>query len=142
MSQFDHLGQTASHLFGLYEGWAKSKGLNYASLAVLHALVKNTASTQKQIGRQWALPKQTLSATCQKLAKDGLIGFSNTETDGREKQLYLTEQGKAFATSLIYELDELEQQALDDFGRKRADKFVGEMMIFVEKLEGLMQKAS
>ncbi|STZ00483.1 Uncharacterised protein [Moraxella lacunata] len=36
MNSFDHFGQTASHLYGLYETWAKSKGINYATLAVLH----------------------------------------------------------------------------------------------------------
>ena len=115
MNSFDYFGQTASHVFGLYGAWAKSRGLNYATLAVLHALTKNTAHTQKDICTEWALPKQTISATCQKLHKDGLLAFDSA-TDGREKVLYLTEHGRAYALSIIGELDEIENRAVAKFG--------------------------
>ncbi|OPH38310.1 MarR family winged helix-turn-helix transcriptional regulator [Moraxella lacunata] len=137
MNSFDHFGQTASHLYGLYETWAKSKGINYATLAVLHTLVKQGVCTQKEIWQTWTLPKQTVSATCQKLHKDGLLAFDST-ADGREKLMELTEHGCAFAMPIINELDDMESRAVMAFGARRADKLAGKMQAFVGELERVM----
>lgn len=81
------------------------------------------------------LAEATISASCQKLHKDGLIAFSANGTDGREKQLHLTEQGKAVAEPLIDELNQIEQRAVQAFGEKRAERFIQEMSRFVATLE-------
>ncbi|MFA9499350.1 MarR family winged helix-turn-helix transcriptional regulator [Mannheimia sp. E30BD] len=141
MTQADKLGQSVSHLFNLYNAWAKKKGLNYNYLAILHTLVRLHTCTQKQIGTLWALPKQTISMACQKLHADGLIDYLPSENDKREKVLTLTEQGKTLAYPLIDELDVLELVTTKQFGNQRLAQTLQNLQAYNQILSQVMNIA-
>ncbi|MGX2966862.1 MarR family winged helix-turn-helix transcriptional regulator [Ursidibacter sp. B-7004-1] len=138
MHQIDHIGQTASHIFNLYDAWAKAQNINYSTLAVLHSLVRLEQCTQKQICTLWALPKQTVSASCLKLYQDNVINYLPSGGDKREKMLILTEQGKDFALPLIAKLDRLEQQVINQFGKTQTDTLLVKLTEFGKTLESVM----
>ena len=47
----------------VYEEWAKEQGLSLNGLLILYSLYEGQEGcTQKQICRQWLIPKQTVSA--------------------------------------------------------------------------------
>jgi len=91
MNQLDQLGMRISHIDSAFDQWIKQQNTNYNTLAVLYTLATEGSCTQKYIGEEWSLPKQTVSGTCKTLAEQGLLTFYESEQDKRERLLSLTE---------------------------------------------------
>ncbi|VEE07267.1 MarR family transcriptional regulator [Neisseria animalis] len=112
----------------LYSQWAKQQGLNYNTLAVLFTLATKGRCTQKQIGELWHLPKQTVFSICRQLAEKGHIGFEqNTNGDGREKIMFLTESGTAYAKPVAEKMQAMETLALQRFGADNSRQLLAQM---------------
>lgn len=94
MNQLNQLGMRISHIDSAFDQWIKQQNTNYNTFAVLYTLATEGSRTQKYIGEEWSLPKQTVSGTCKTLAEQGLLTFHESEQDKRERLLSLTEQGK------------------------------------------------
>ena len=93
MNQLDQLGMRISHIDSAFDQWIKQQNTNYNTFAVLYTLATEGSRTQKYIGEEWSLPKQTVSGTCKTLAEQGLLTFHESEQDKRERLLSLTELG-------------------------------------------------
>lgn len=91
MNQLDQLGMRISRIDSAFDQWIKQQNTNYNTLAVLYTLATEGSRTQKYIGEEWSLPKQTVSGTCKTLAEQGLLTFHESEQDKRERLLSLTE---------------------------------------------------
>ena len=75
MNQLDQLGMRISHIDSAFDQWIKQQNTNYNTFAVLYTLATEGSRTQKHIGEEWSLPKQTVSGTCKTLAEQGLLTF-------------------------------------------------------------------
>lgn len=76
MNQLDQLGMRISHIDSAFDQWIKQQNTNYNTFAVLYTLATEGSHTQKYIGEEWSLPKQTVSETCKTLAEQGLLTFT------------------------------------------------------------------
>ena len=105
----------AQQINSIYEEYAKSVGLSYTSLYVLHmiALVENC--TQKYIAEQMYLPKQTINSVITTFCKQGLVGLMELPEDRRHKVLRLTEKGQDFANSILPKIEQAEQRSMEQF---------------------------
>lgn len=112
MNQLDQLGMRISHIDSAFDQWIKQQNTNYNTLAVLYTLATEGSRTQKYIGEEWSLPKQTVSGTCKTLAEQGLLTFHESEQDKRERLLSLTEQGKESAAPLVQNMQEFSKRIL------------------------------
>ena len=97
MNQLDQLGTCINLICNVFDKWIGQQDLNYNLFAVLYTLATEGSRTQKHIGEEWSLPKQTVSGVCKTLAGQGLIEWQEGEQDRRERLLSLTEKGKAHA---------------------------------------------
>lgn len=75
MNQLDQFGMRISHIDSAFDQWIKQQNTNYNTFAVLYTLATEGSRTQKYIGEEWSLPKQTVSGTCKTLAEQGLLTF-------------------------------------------------------------------
>lgn len=115
----DQIGDISTKMLASYEIFAKNHQLSGNELAIFYALWVNECRTQKQIADEFLLAKQTINTLCKHFETDGLIASNISENDKREKVMFLTDKGKAFAKPIIQKLLNQENQIIDEFGVKR-----------------------
>ncbi len=125
--QLTALSREMNRLDRFYHQFAKQHAINYNQLIILYELYTQGQCTQKQIREIWIVSKQTINTLCNRFVTEGLIQFTKTEVDGRERQMQLTEQGRHFATPIIESLLQLEATVSTQFGEQRLRDLTTEM---------------
>lgn len=136
MNQLDQLGTRINLICNVFDKWIGQQDLNYNLFAVLYTLATEGSRTQKHIGEEWSLPKQTVSGVCKTLAGQGLIEWQESEQDRRERLLSLTETGKAHAAPLTESAQEFSDKVFATFGDKRTTRLFADL----DALEEVMEK--
>ena len=95
----------------IYYRSAKALGTKENTLALLYALDDGGSHTQKQICREWLIPKTTLNTVVRECVEAGYIRL---EQHSREKTICLTESGRAYAQGLLAPLYAAEEAAMAD----------------------------
>lgn len=81
----------------LYGEYAKSVGLTYLGLSVLNAIYEQDGSfTQKALSEQAGLPKQSVNVVIRSLWEQGYIEMKELDSDRRNKEIWLSETGRAY----------------------------------------------
>lgn len=110
LASFNHIMQGIERI---YEDYAKSVGLTYMSLTVLQIIsYAETPCTQKEICEQSHYNKQIVNSIIKGFSVKGYLAFREVESDRRNKQVLLTESGKAYAEKILSPLWEIEQKAV------------------------------
>ena len=117
MERLDKLAYLLSCITQVYTQWAKAKGLNYTTFAILYSGYMQEACTQKDICDIWNLSKQAVSTQCNELMDQGIISLVQNDRNRRQKILTLTEKGQAYAGPLIEEIRAAELAALESLGK-------------------------
>lgn len=108
----------------LYRIWAKKHNLNYNALVILYTLDDYKVCTQKQICKWWALPKQTVHGILLDFEKKGyLISKANPENK-RERLITFTEKGKVFASSILDQLYNMEENSMKKLGTEQRKQLI------------------
>ncbi|MDE6456362.1 MAG: MarR family winged helix-turn-helix transcriptional regulator [Dysosmobacter sp.] len=98
-----------------YHELAVRQGLSDSALLVLWSLEDlGEGCTQTGICRQFALTKQTVHSSVQKLSKDGLLSLR--PGPGREVRVYPTEAGRALIREKVIPLKKAEEAASQRMG--------------------------
>ncbi len=121
MNHFDKLGQAIGQIDNTVNHWIDKLGLTYNHFAVLYSLANapDGQCTQKYIGDEWYLPKQTVFNICKEYKEKGWIIFEPSPTDKREKIMRLTADGKATAEPVLQATLAISEQAFGEFGKKK-----------------------
>lgn len=126
MTTFNHstnlleqIGDVCTQVNLSYAVFAKNHQMNANELAIFYTLWTQEQATQKYIADKYHLAKQTINTLCKRFETDGLIASNISENDKREKVMFLTDKGKAFAKPIIQKLLNQENQIIDEFGVKR-----------------------
>ena len=101
----------------IYEDYARKAGVSYNSLYILNTIATTEGCTQKHICEKTLLPKQTVNNVITSFYKSGYIALTELPENRRIKTIRLTEQGKAYADTLIptiHQADRLAMQALTE----------------------------
>lgn len=122
----DQIGDVSTKMLASYEIFAKNHQLSGNELAIFYALWVNEFRTQKQIADEFLLAKQTINTLCKHFETDGLITSEVSKNDKREKIIYLTDKGKAFAKPIVEKLLNQEKQIADEFGGERISLLLSE----------------
>ena len=96
---------------GLYYMSAKRRGINENALCVLYALDDGKPHSQKQICEEWLIPKTTVNTIIREWQKEGIIVLI-PENRRREKNICLTDKGRAWAKELLDPVYQAEQAAM------------------------------
>ena len=142
MNHFDELGKHISEIDSAVNQWIKKLGLTYNHFAVLYSLANapNGQCTQKQIGDEWYLPKQTVFNICKEYKEKGWIEFEISPNDKREKIMRLTADGKAQAEPVLQATQSISEQALAEFGKKKTMQLFALMREFSEIFQKYIDK--
>ncbi len=135
MNQLDQLGTRINLICNVFDKWIGQQDLNYNLFAVLYTLATEGSRTQKHIGEEWSLPKQTVSGVCKTLDGQGLIEWQEGEQDRRERLLSLTEKGKAHAAPLTENAQEFSDKVFATFGDKRTTRLFADLDALAEVME-------
>ena len=73
-------------------------GVKENTMILLYALDDGRPHTQKEICEEWLIPKTTLNTIVRECVKSGYLVL---QPGSREKEIRLTEQGKAYAASVL-----------------------------------------
>ena len=134
MNHFDELGKHISEIDSAVNQWIKKLGLSYNHFAVLYSLANapDRQCTQKHIGDEWYLPKQTVFNICKEYKEKGWIEFEISPNDKREKIMRLTPDGRATAEPILQKTLSISEQAFSDFGKKKTMQLFTLMREFSE----------
>lgn len=106
----------------LYVEWARAHGLSSFSLFVLDSLYgSENGCTQKQICRDWMLPKQTVNSILKGFEEKGYITSRVSEEDKRKRLIFLTGEGMAYGEAIISELRGLEERIMEKMGKEKRE---------------------
>ena len=122
LARFNHIMQGIERV---YENYAKSVGLTYMSLTVLEIISYNeTPPTQKEICERSHYNKQIVNSIIKGFTDKGYLEFREVESDRRNKQVLLTDSGKAYADEILSPLWEIEQKAVTVLSDKEREKLL------------------
>lgn len=103
----------------IYEEWAKARGFSYYELLVILSIDEmKEVCTQREICRQWFLPKQTVNSILQNFLKKEWINFVQMETDKRNKLIIMTEEGRKQIEKISRDLQEHECRVWEKLGEE------------------------
>lgn len=124
----------------LYTSWCNAAGQNSYRLLVLYAINAHEPITQKEIADCTGLSKQTVSTVMRAMKTEQLVTLTAGGTDRREKNVQLTEAGKAYAEQILAPLYQLEQQVYDIMGADRMKAMSDAISLFNIVFETEMEK--
>ena len=122
MYNFDDLGKKISELNECTNALIAKTGLSYSEFAVLYTLAKDGCSTQKKIGEEWLIPKQTVFNVCKDFRQKGLVQIGEQSVDKRERAMSLTQKGRDAVDPIVRTSDELGERVFARLGEKNAQK--------------------
>ena len=103
----------------LYHAYAAKNGLSDCAFWILYILCEaGEGCSQKDLCMMLSVSKQTVHSAIRKLEQDGIV-FLKTGA-GRDKNIYLTEEGKRFVEDKIVAMMEMERKALSRMGEEEA----------------------
>lgn len=122
--------------FAVYTQYAKKYDLTTNELFVLDIIwFSPNGCTQKEICDRLSYNKQTIAAIIGRFFKKGYITLEEVTADRRNKNIRLTESGKAYARNIIPPVVEADNNALTDLGIENAAELVRLTAAFTENME-------
>ena len=109
---------------------------------MLYTLAKDGSSTQKKIGEEWAIPKQTVFNVCKDFRQKGLVQSSEQSADKRERAMSLTQKGRDAADPIVRASDELGERVFARLGEKNTEKLFSLLARFCEICDDEIKGAS
>lgn len=132
MYNFDELGKKIGDIDKRIDMLIAKTGLSYSEFAVLYTLAKDGRSTQKKIGQEWLIPKQTVFNVCKDFRQKGLVQIGEQSADKRERAMSLTQKGHDVADPIVRASDELGERVFARLGEKNAQKLFSLLTRFCE----------
>lgn len=126
--------RATNRIDGVYYYFARLHGVNENALALLYALDDGEPHSQKEISREWMIPKTTINAIVKAMVRDGYIRI-DAESHTKEKALSLTERGKAYAKTLMGGIYEAEERAVKSTLSRFSPEFAAALEDFAGCLE-------
>lgn len=132
MYNFDDLGKKISEIDERIDALIAKTGPSYSEFAVLYTLAKDGRSTQKKIGEEWLIPKQTVFNVCKDFRQKGLVQIGEQSVDKRERAIELTQKGRDATDPIVRASDELGERVFARLGEKNAQKLFSLLSRFCE----------
>lgn len=135
----DRLTLCMNKIDGLYYMAARKMGIKDNALALFYVLNDGKPHTQKEICDEWLIPRTTINTIVKECADQGYLVMQNHEHT-KEKQVMLTEEGKAYVDRLFCNLYKAEENAMDRTLREFSPKLLEGLETFTSNLINEFQK--
>lgn len=106
----------------------RTLGIKDNAFVLFYAIADGKAYSQKRICDEWSVPRTTLNTIVQEYIEKGYIRL--VSTGHKEKEIVLTEEGKAFAGEILTPIFMAEEKAMEPFLKTT----------FVEQAEDLAER--
>lgn len=131
--QIDILNQCICKETELYGVWAKRHGMSYNTMMVLYALDKGETDTQKQIVKEWMIPKQTVNTVIKELERKGYVMF--IESGRKNRKMKLTPEGKKYTGEILEDLYRIEYESMEKMENSLRNAFIEGTIAHVNAFE-------
>lgn len=132
-----------TRLTQVYREYAQEHGLSDTALWVFLELTEASVPvTQVGLAKNWGLPLQTINSSIKKLEKEGYVELLPLPGKGREKQICLTEAGKAKCEKLIKPLHDAECSSFSQFSDSQQAFLIEMFDRFLQSFTYAIQKDS
>lgn len=111
------------------------KKLSDAELSVMYALDDGKPHSQKEISRDWMVPKTSVNTIVKRWEKAGLLTLSPIPGKRREMYILLTDAGKEYAKGFLSFLYCAEEKALARTLERYSDTFIEAMEYYGASLK-------
>ena len=91
----------------------RTLGIKENAFVLFYAIADGRAYSQKRICEEWSVPRTTLNTIVQEYVGTGYIRLVGT--GHKEKQIILTDDGKAYAQEILTPVFEAEEKAIGPF---------------------------
>ncbi|MET3557058.1 DNA-binding MarR family transcriptional regulator [Streptococcus rupicaprae] len=117
--------------FALYEHYARQRGMNYKGLLILLWLYNSPQGvSQKTLCDKTYTTKQVVYAIVQGYVEKGFVELKASQEDKRSKNVVLTPEGMAYATSIIAPLDAMEKEAMAQLSEQQVEMLLESTALF------------
>ena len=120
----------ASAADGAYYRWARHSGVTMHTLDLLYALDDGLPHSQKQVCEEWLIPKTSINTVVRACREEGYITLEPMPDQPRQRQLCLTEAGRAYAREALEALYAAEEQAMAAAVERFGAEFVDAVEFF------------
>lgn len=138
-SQSKQLGEIDKQISSVYADYARSVGLSYTSLHILHMVMVTESCTQKVIIEQTFLPKQTVNSAISAFCKQGIMELRESMEDRRVKTIHLTSKGQDFAESILPQITEAEADSIAQFAEEERELLLKLMKKYADTFEKILR---
>lgn len=124
---------TTTILDRIYENLAKQAGARGSLIELFYALDDGKPHSQREICREWLVPKTTVNTLVQRCVREGyviLLPHSGT----KEKEICLTEAGRRYMRDLLDTIYDIEREAYQKTVEKFSPDFVPAVTYFTNTL--------
>ena len=97
---------------GLYYLAARKLGVNENTLALLYTLDDGRPHSQKQLSEELLIPKTTINTVVKECVQAGYAQLLPS-TQGKQKEISLTQSGKDYARRILHPIYAAEEQAME-----------------------------
>ena len=111
------------------------KKLSDAELCVMYALDDGKPHSQREISREWLVPKTSVNTIVKRWEKEGFLTMTPIPGKRREMQILLTDSGRTYAKSFLGFLYRAEDTALKKTIDKYSDEFIEVLEFFGSSLK-------
>lgn len=123
----------------IYHGLAVRAGMSDSAFVILYTIVElGEGCLQKDIAEWCSLSRQTVNSSIQKLKAQGYLSID--AGGGREKGIFLTEEGKQLVEKKIFPVMEMEQAVFEEMELQDSQKMLRLMGEYVGKFREKAQK--
>lgn len=119
---------------GFYTKTAKENHIKENTLLLMDILSDGKQHSQKQICKDWVIPKTTLNTIVGECVKKGYIVLLQQE-HSKEKLISLTDTGKLFAETVTAEMKNVVQQAMEKIKKEYPFDFISAYEKYVDYLQ-------
>lgn len=123
---------------GAYYAWARQSNVTLHTLDLLYALDDGLPHSQKQICREWGLPKTTVNTVVKACRAAGYLTLEPMPDQPRQRQLCLTPAGLACAKKALEELYALENQAMAAAVERYGPEFVDAVELYCARFREVL----
>lgn len=109
---------------GAYYRWARRSNVTLHTLDLLYALDDGQPHSQKQICEEWMIPKTTINTVVKSCRGAGYITLEPMPGSPRQRQLCLTEAGRACAREALEDLYAAEDRAMTEAVERFGPEFI------------------
>lgn len=110
------------HQLSIFENYARKRGLQSKSMLILMWIYYNPEGIpQNEIAQRTYSTKQVVNATIKSFKEKGYIHFEENPGDKRVKRIKLTEEGRAYAASVLDWMEEAEMLAMSELTADEQD---------------------